>query len=146
MQNQFCVIVANYSIKPTAEFCKSSGAMVLCQQLKPFGEVFTWAKRAYCNSLKLSGFTQCRSRFVVQKFLDYNSVLTNRTWLLQCNQNVYFVCFNCFHSSNRINGRYGHRLVKLWEQKEYTTKPLQVYRTGGRLPVENWKGNPSQYY
>ncbi|XP_076814888.1 large ribosomal subunit protein uL2m-like [Clavelina lepadiformis] len=44
-----------------------------------------------------------------------------------------------FHSSPFINGRYGHRLVKLWEQPEYTTKPLHVYRTGGRLPVKNWK-------
>ena len=44
------------------------------------------------------------------------------------------------HISAISCGRYGHRLVKLWEQKEYTTEPLRVYRTGGRLPVENWKG------
>nr|CAB3263964.1 39S ribosomal protein L2, mitochondrial [Phallusia mammillata] len=34
------------------------------------------------------------------------------------------------------HGRFGHRLVKLWEQPEYTTKPLPVYRTGGRLPTK----------
>ena len=47
---------------------------------------------------------------------------------------------NFIHTSMQIKGRYGHRLIKLWEQKEYTTDPLKVYRTGGRLPVENWKG------
>lgn len=34
----------------------------------------------------------------------------------------------------KCSGRYGGRLVKKWEQKEYTTKPLKVWRTGGRLP------------
>ncbi|XP_002128742.4 large ribosomal subunit protein uL2m [Ciona intestinalis] len=42
------------------------------------------------------------------------------------------------HTSAALNGRYGHRLVKLWEQPEYTTKPLKVYRTGGRLPTSRF--------
>lgn len=45
-----------------------------------------------------------------------------------------------YHTTTNNHGRYGHRLVKLWEQKEYTTEPLKVFRTGGRLPNENSKG------
>lgn len=44
---------------------------------------------------------------------------------------------NSFSTSSLLeksSGRYGHKLVKLWEQKEYTIKPLRVFRTGGRLP------------
>lgn len=41
-----------------------------------------------------------------------------------------------FHTSSYLEGRYGHRLIKLWEQKgKYTTEPLKVWRTGGRLPM-----------
>ncbi|XP_039254293.1 large ribosomal subunit protein uL2m-like [Styela clava] len=41
-----------------------------------------------------------------------------------------------YHLSSCNNGRYGHRLVKLWEQKgKYTAEPIKVWRTGGRLPM-----------
>lgn len=46
---------------------------------------------------------------------------------------TFFKNSRSFSTSSCWHGRYGHRLVKLWEQKEYTTEPLQVYRTGGRL-------------
>merc|ERR1719277_44776 len=35
---------------------------------------------------------------------------------------------------NKCSGRYGGRLVKKWEENGYTTEPLKVWRTGGRLP------------
>ena len=60
--------------------------------------------------------------------------------LLSVNKIGSDVQSNSFQTTIQNKGRYGHRLVKLWEQKEYTTEPLKVYRTGGRLPVENWKG------
>lgn len=46
-----------------------------------------------------------------------------------------YSCYRSFGTTCCQEGRYGHRLVKLWEQKDYTTKPLQVFRTGGRRPV-----------
>jgi len=43
--------------------------------------------------------------------------------------------FSLTTQTNKCSGRYGGRLVKKWEEKEYTTKPLKVWRTGGRLPT-----------
>lgn len=55
--------------------------------------------------------------------------------LLNVNSKICIESVSLFHTSLISNGRYGHRLVKMWEQKEYTTKPLKVYRTGGRMPL-----------
>jgi len=44
--------------------------------------------------------------------------------------------FSTTSSLKKCSGRYGQKLVKLWEQPKYTTKPLKVWRTGGRLPHE----------
>ena len=62
-------------------------------------------------------------------------------FLHQFQRNQIYFSTHLLHTTTENYGRFGHRLVKLWEEKEYTTKPLKVYRTGGRLPNENWKGN-----
>ena len=48
--------------------------------------------------------------------------------------------FSTTSNLNKISGRYGHKLVKLWEEPEYTIKPLKVWRTSGRLPNINTEG------
>lgn len=57
------------------------------------------------------------------------------SWVLKTTTVRPCSCYRKFVTTCSKEGRYGHRLVKLWEQKDYTTKPLQVFRTGGRLPV-----------
>uniref|UniRef100_H2YWL5 Uncharacterized protein n=1 Tax=Ciona savignyi TaxID=51511 RepID=H2YWL5_CIOSA len=68
-----------------------------------------------------------------------NSVLQTKKLLHKLQSR--FCPKNYFYTSSIKNGRYGHRLVKLWEQPEYTTKPLKVYRTGGRLPTSRFNSD-----
>ena len=59
-----------------------------------------------------------------------------------CSASVNFQKKDLSTTSNlsKISGRYGHKLVKLWEEPEYTIKPLKVWRTAGRLPNKNTEG------
>lgn len=58
-----------------------------------------------------------------------------RRFTLQCWKSFTNESIRTLTISGPHCGRYGHRLIKIWEQKEYTTDPIRVWRTGGRLPT-----------
>ena len=49
--------------------------------------------------------------------------------------------FSLTTQTNKCSGRYGGRLVKKWEEKEYTTKPLKVWMEIILPAIINTHGN-----
>ena len=106
--------------------------VIVCQRVESMEGLFLLSTRCYNQISTCQSFSIPLSR-TLSRHLTHNS-------LLQSEAKCINISSKNIHSTASTNGRYGHRLVKLWEQKKYTTEPLKVYRTGGRLPVENWKG------
>jgi len=75
-------------------------------------------------------------------FLRVISTCFHNKWCAAVSQNKSVQHYHC---SPLNMGRYGHRLIKLWEQSDYTTEPLKVYRTGGRFPTKQHMSSKSNH-